>query len=161
MTAHPTFLVGAIATYTAAMTALGLVLLVLMLTIGASLVVSWRTSRAAASSLRLALKGDDDVALLAAIGDTPISVLAADDSLRREVYEVLDRLAPPQEPGATRVGRARASTPEMTRQRAFISVDQTFANLPPTIPEDAANPPQKACMDSLTGLRPSPPRRCR
>lgn len=148
MTTPAATFMAATAPFVAAMTILAIVVLGAMLVIGTSFVVSWARSRSASASLGVALKGDDDAAM-AAIRATPVSVLALNDSLRRQADDVLARVLTPKEAGSRNVRSGQAVKADIAGQSAFANIDETLANLPKAIPEDDANPPQKACMESL------------
>ncbi|MDQ4068154.1 MAG: phosphoribosyltransferase [Actinomycetota bacterium] len=158
----------ATAPYLVAMTVVAVLFIGAMILAGVSFLASRARNRNAARALEAALRnGTDQAALLATIRETPISVLVSDDALRREVDDVLATIdvapvtARNATPGQDSAGGSTAdlAAPRLpkrmtdsrgaTSERAYATIDATLAKVPPTIPEDDANPPQKRCMESL------------
>ena len=141
----------AVSSYIAAMTALAIVAMVAMMVIGGSLFASWKRSRSAAAFLKAKLeRGQEsgpEVAsdtVIAVIGRTPVSVLASDKNLRHHVYRAMRKTAESAFPSRT-IGVAAADV----KATAYTAIDETLSKVPRTIPEEEANPPQKACLDAL------------
>lgn len=143
--------------YILAMTALSMIIIVAMLGVGGSRFVSWRRSLSASRSLATALQnardeesasGMDSSTVLAAIRRTPIRVLASNKDLRTQVDDLIKTIPPTEDEIVASQSDPRHNA---FAEKAFMAIETTLARVPPTIPEDEANPPQKECLDTLAG----------
>jgi orotate phosphoribosyltransferase len=167
-----TLAVVATSSYILAMTSLGIIVILCMIAVAGSKVTSWRRSQSASKFLAMTLKRARDnpdmngSEVLVAIRRTPISVIASNRALRTQVYEALDTIAPAEDEATRRQTDPRAASistvmeispplPQMARRRsasrekAYVTIDTTLARVPRTIPEDANNPPQMECLETL------------